>query len=90
MFWFSGGSKHGATVVWQSGQSVLIDFSEVMETNETTLRKDNFGTSTFVKWIGETPPSVQNLVDTYNYPIYTLDEIIEILRTDAWVSDVSE
>ena len=34
----------------------LIDFSEVMESNETTLRKDNFGTSTFVKWIGETPP----------------------------------
>ncbi len=67
----------------------MINFSEVMETNETTLRKDNFVNSTFVKWIGETPPSIQNLIDTYNYPIYTLDEIIEILTSDQWV-DLSE
>ena len=67
----------------------LIDFSEVMETNETTLRKDNFGTSAFVKWIGKTPPSIQNLIDTYNYTTYTLDEMLEILRTNQWISDVS-
>lgn len=68
----------------------LIDFSEVMETNETTLRKDNFGTSTFVKWIGETPPSIQNLIHTYNYEVYTHDGILEVLSTEAWISDVSE
>ena len=68
----------------------LIDFSEVMETNETTLRKDKYETSTFVKWIGETPTSVQNLIDTYNYEVYTHDGILEVLSTEAWISDVSE
>ena len=68
----------------------LIDFSEVMETNETTLRKDKYETSTFVKWIGETPTSIQNLIHTYNYEVYTHDGILEVLSTEAWISDVSE
>ena len=68
----------------------LIDFSEVMETNETTLRKDKYETSTFVKWIGETPPSIQNLIDTYNYEVYTHDGILEVLSKEPWISDVSE
>ena len=68
----------------------LIDFSEVMETNEKTLRKDKYGTSTFVKWEGETPPSVQNLIDTYNYQVYTHDGILEVLSTEQWIGDKSE
>ncbi len=62
-----------------------IDFNEVLETNETTLRKSVDGTKTFVKWDGETtPPSIQALTTIEGY--YTYEEILEILSTPEWNS----
>lgn len=66
-----------------------IDFSEVMETNRDTLRFSNDEGKTYVKWIGETPPSVQAILDNHPYSINTLEEAIEILKSDEWV-DLSE
>lgn len=60
-----------------------VNFSEVMETSEETVRKSVDGTKTFVKWQGETvPPSVEALA-TKQGP-YTYDEIIDILATPEW------
>ena len=60
-----------------------INFEEVLETSEETLRKSVDGTKTFVKWDGEEiPPSVQSL-QTKDGP-YTYEEILDILSTPEW------
>ena len=62
----------------------LVDFDEVLETSINTVRKSVDGTKTFVKYVGEMPPSVVAIDDKsreYNYP-----EIMAILGTTEWTS----
>ena len=59
-----------------------IDFTQVCETSEDTVRKSVDGTKTFVKWDGVTPECVANLT-TKEGP-YTYEEILVILATDEW------
>jgi hypothetical protein len=66
-----------------------IDFTEVLETNETTVRVSTDGTKTFVKWDAETPPpSVQALTTIEGY--YTYEEILNILSTSEWTALMEE
>lgn len=65
-----------------------IDFSQVLETSEDTVRKSVDGTKTFVKWESETvPSSVQNLT-TKEGP-YTYSEMVSILSTSFWSEPLS-
>ena len=59
-----------------------IDFTQVLETSEDTVRKSIDGTKTFVKWDGETPQCVID-ISTKEGP-YTYDEILIILSTPEW------
>lgn len=59
-----------------------IDFTQVCETSEETVRKSVDGTKTFVKWDGATPECVSNLT-TKEGP-YTYEEILVILATPEW------
>ena len=59
-----------------------IDFTQVCETSEETVRKSVDGTKTFVKWDGVTPECVANLT-TKEGP-YTYEEILVILATPEW------
>jgi hypothetical protein len=59
-----------------------IDFTQVCETSEETVRKSVDGTKTFVKWDGVTPECVANL-ETKEGP-YTYEEILVILATPEW------
>lgn len=59
-----------------------IDFNEVKETSAETVRKSIDGTKTFVKWDGEMPQCVNDLV-TKEGP-YTYEEILTILNTPEW------
>ena len=59
-----------------------INFNEVLETSEDTVRKSVDLTKTLVKWNGSTPPSVSQLT-TKEGP-YTYDEILVILSTEEW------
>jgi hypothetical protein len=62
-----------------------INFDEVLETNETTVRKNVAGDKTFVKWDTETPPpSVQTLTTIQGF--YTYEEMLDILSSEEWVS----
>jgi hypothetical protein len=63
-----------------------INFSEVLETNVDTVRRSVDGTKTFVKWSGERPTSTIELT-TAEGP-YTHNEIIEILKTEAWTTSM--
>ena len=60
----------------------MIDFTQVLETSEETVRKSVDGTKTFVKWDGSTPQCVIDL--TTSEGPYTYDEILQILSTPEW------
>ena len=59
-----------------------VDFSLVCETSADTLRKSVDGTKTFVKWDGEAPEFVADIVGAEGP--YTHSEILEILSGSEW------
>lgn len=59
-----------------------IDFSSVNETSADTLRKSVDETKTFVKWDGEQPTFVADIVGAEGP--YTHAEILEILSGTEW------
>ena len=61
-----------------------IDFSQVMETSEFTVRKTNDGSKFFIKW-EETDPTFLNDLQTKQGP-YTHSEILQILEQPEWVT----
>jgi hypothetical protein len=69
-------------VIFNVSEIPLVDFSEVFETSEHTLRFSIDGTKTFVKWQGDPPPSVLAL--TTKSPYYDIDEMLAILATEEW------
>jgi hypothetical protein len=64
-----------------------IDFNQVIETSNKTVRISIDNTKTFVKWDGEIPEFVSNLT-TKEGP-YTYEEILIILSTPEWTSNES-
>lgn len=71
--------------IFSTTELPLINFSEVLETSQDTVRTSVDGSLTFVKWDGEEPPaSVQALTTIQGY--YTYDEIMTILSSPEWSS----
>ena len=69
-------------IIFNVSELNKINFNEVLETSEDTVRKSVDLTKTLVKWNGSTPPSVSQLT-TKEGP-YTYDEILVILSTEEW------
>lgn len=63
-----------------------INFNEVLETSEDTVRKSVNLEKTFVKWEGQPPQCILNLT-TKEGP-YTYDEIIQILSSEEWTETI--
>ena len=63
----------------------LIDFNEVLETSQSTIRISVDGTQTVLKWNGSEPSFVASL-SSYDGP-YTHSEILSIMATTAWICD---
>ena len=61
----------------------FVDFTQVLETSQDTVRKSIDETKTFIKWEGETIPSSVNTLTTKEGP-YTYSEIVGILNTSEW------
>ena len=68
-------------IIFDLSELDKINFDEVWEDNENTLRLSNNGKS-FIKYNGEMPPSVQLLTTKSNE--YTNSEILDILNTSEW------
>ena len=62
-----------------------VDFTQVLETSQDTVRRSVDETKTFVKWEGETIPSSVNSLITKEGP-YTYTEIKTILSGTEWTS----
>ena len=60
----------------------LVNFSEVLETSQSTLRLSVDETQTVLKWNGSEPSFVSSL-SSYDGP-YTHSEILTIMATPAW------
>jgi len=62
-----------------------IDFSQVLETSQDTVRKSIDGSLTFVNWYGTSSdmPDFLNIVSGTQGP-YTYEEILSILASKVW------
>jgi hypothetical protein len=60
----------------------LIDFTQIHETSEDTVRRSIDGTLTFVKWDNDIPQCITDLKSKQGP--YTYEEILEILSTPEW------
>jgi hypothetical protein len=60
----------------------LVDFNEILETSEATLRLSVNSLQTVLKWGGDEPSFVSSL-SSYDGP-YTHSEILTIMATPAW------
>ena len=62
-----------------------IDFTQVLETSENTVRLSLDGAKTFVKWDSETIPLSVDALTTKEGP-YTYEEILAILAGPEWTN----
>jgi hypothetical protein len=69
-------------MIFNVSELVQIDFTQVLETSQETVRRSVDGTKTFVKWDSEMPECIANL-ETKEGP-YTYEEILNILATPEW------
>ena len=65
-------------VIINTDEVSSVDFSQVEETSENTLRYSVDGSQTFVKFEGDTPSFLEGKQE------YTHSEILAILATDEW------
>jgi len=66
-------------VIINANEVSSVDFSQVDETSESTLRYSLDGSKTFVKFDSDTTPSFLD-----GKTQYTHSEILTILATDEW------
>lgn len=69
-------------VIFNVSELGSVDFSQVYETSELSVRKSVDGTKTFVKYDIPQPSSVQSL--TTKSQEYTYQEIMSLLETSEW------
>ena len=65
-----------------------VDFSQILETSEETLRLSIDGLETVIKWEGAEPSFVSTL-SSYEGP-YTHEEILVIMATPEWTDPIDE
>jgi len=72
-------------VVFNTSETGSINFSQIMESSVNTLRLNNSGSKTFVKYEGSQPSSVAGLSSKSNE--YTHTQIRNILTGSEWTSE---
>ena len=66
----------------EMSEIALVDFRQILETSEQTLRLSVNGLKTVLKWEGAEPSFVSTL-SSYEGP-YTHEEILVIMATPEW------
>ena len=69
-------------LIIQSSELDKVDFSQVLETSASTVRKSIDNAKTFIKWDGDDPSFISSLSNTEG--TYTNSEIITILSGTDW------
>ena len=73
-------------IVFSTSEISLVNFDQVLETSEETVRKNNDQTKSILKWEGSTPSSIELLTTKSDY--YTHEQIVNILNAEEWSSNV--
>lgn len=71
-------------MIFPTSELSKIDFTQVLETSEETVRKSVDSTLTFVKWEGNEPPCLSAVIGKQGP--YTYEEIIAILAGTDWTA----
>jgi hypothetical protein len=72
-------------VIIEKDEANLIDFSEVSQTSEYTLRWNKDKTRTFIKYAEEQPDFIFEITnDLIGKKEYSHKEFLEILKTEEW------
>lgn len=74
-------------VTFSINETGSINYSQVEETSDDTLRLSTDGTLTFVTYIVPQPSSVANL--TTKSTEYTYEQMTSLLTGSAWTGNVS-
>lgn len=74
-------------IIFPTSELSKIDFTQVLETSQTTVRKSLNQLKTFVTWVDAQPSCISTLVGTEGP--YTHDEIVTILSTSEWTNPVT-
>lgn len=76
-------------IVFNVSELNKIDFSQVLQTSEETVRKSVDETKTFVKWDGNETPDCVSLLETTEGP-YTYEEMLALLSGAEWTAPPQE
>ena len=74
---------HRNFMIFNVSELGSVNFNEVLETSQYTVRKSVDETKTFVKWEGDDTPTSVDSLSTKEGP-YTYNEILTILSTSEW------
>ena len=75
-------------IIINISEIALVDFNQVMETSEETIRLSVDGLQAVLKWKGDEPAFVSKL-SSYEGP-HTHQEILAIMSTPEWVEPIDE
>lgn len=70
-------------IIFNMSEIDTVDFNQVLETDRDTIRLNNSGTKSFVRWNSIDPPLFVDLLITKEGP-YSYNEILEILNAEEW------
>jgi len=75
-------------VILDTSETGSIDFSQVLETSNQTLRLNLSGSRTFVKYEGSMPSSISALSSKTSE--YTHTEILNVLTGSEWYEPLND
>jgi hypothetical protein len=75
-------------LIFPTSQLDKIDFTQVLETSEQTVRKSVDQTKTFIKWEGEPPEFTEELTDVEGP--YSHSQFLDILSTEEWTMPIEQ
>ena len=78
--------NHRNFMIFNVSEVGSVNFNEVLETSQDTIRKSVDETKTFVKWEGEITPTSVDSLTTKEGP-YTYNEILTILSGSEWTPE---
>lgn len=71
-------------LIFETKYLSLVNFEEVLQTSENTVRKSIDELKTFIKWDSTNiPSSVEAIPEPKQYVNY--NDIVEILNTEEWI-----
>lgn len=80
-------SENRKFLIFNVSELDLVDFSQILETSSSTVRKSVDGTKTFIKWNNENEPSFIKEISSKEGP-FEYEEMLNILSSPEWIGEM--